>query len=735
MPAVFTVPSVFKAIDKVSKPLIAMQKNVKRFGASTVANMQRASMAFNRFNRRVQSVGKRVSKAVGTFGVAFGMFAIVSAVGGAINVFADFEQANAGLAAVMNKTVEENRALTEDAKRLGATTAKTATEVVGLQEAFARLGFSEDAILNMTGATISGSVAMQGELAETAELVGAMVKSFDDFESINAPTIIDQMTAATQKSALNFEKLQTGLPIVAGAANAAGIPFTKLLALMGKLSDAGIDASSSSTALRNIFIESAARGDSYQQILQNIQKNQDKLTAANDKFGKRAAVSASILANNLSQIDDLDQALQNAAGTAETAANKQLNTLNGRLTILGSAYEGFILSLESGNGEFAQFLKTSVEVATELLSMATGTAKLGTELSSAELNIRSLALKAQKFIGIVTFLAKGYILMIAAQKALNISIKAYQLLTKVGHFFRFARVFISLAKAKGIATAAQKLLNISVLANPYVLMGVAIAAVTAIIWKLVTAQSAQEKVLEEIDQKTRELASQQIVDLDKLFIALNKTNAGSEERVKLIRQLKDQYPGVNAEMEKELLNNKNLTKSYEFLRAEILKTARAKAVQEKIGEQANKIVDLELQLQQKGINSADFLKEVQTLGKVEASDIPGFSLGVTEQSKKYQQLLEKFGVDEGHFDNLGLISDAWSAIDSQAIVSDLVKLQSALSQPTAPFQSGGVVTDNQTQQTQQNTNSRVDLFLNNRSGAETETFAEGTGVNVQKTGN
>ena len=47
------------------------------------------------------------------------------------------------------------------------------------------------------------------------------------------------------------------MPIVGGAAEAAGIGFGELLSLMGKLSDAGIDASMSANALKNIFIESA----------------------------------------------------------------------------------------------------------------------------------------------------------------------------------------------------------------------------------------------------------------------------------------------------------------------------------------------------------------------------------------------------------------------------------------------------------------------------------------------
>ena len=243
MAATFTASARFKAMDSMTRPFRQMAKSSKTFA-------RKIEVAFARVERRI----RRVMKSFGKFGLILGAGLLIGVVSNVTRTFANFEQANANLSSVMaTATGPQLEALQNDAKRLGATTAKTATEVVGLQEAFARLGFGTDQILNMTEATISGIIAMRGELSDTAELVGAMVKSFDAFESVNAPSIIDQMTAATQQSALNFEKLQTGLPIVAGAANAAGIEFTTLLASLGKLSDAGIDASMSSTALRNIF--------------------------------------------------------------------------------------------------------------------------------------------------------------------------------------------------------------------------------------------------------------------------------------------------------------------------------------------------------------------------------------------------------------------------------------------------------------------------------------------------
>jgi len=470
----YTVKTTFTAVDMLSAKMYAMSKKVAAFSSKAQAHFARLDMAARKLTRGVSNLMKRF----GALGLIVGGSLVVGAIGSVIDKFASFEQANASLSSVMaTATRAELQDLQKDAKRLGATTAKSATEVVGLQEAFARLGFQAPAIIDMTESTIAGSIAMKGELSDTAELVGAMVRSFDNLESVNAPSIIDQMTRATQQSALNFEKLQTSLPIVAGAANAAGIPFNKLLALLGKLSDAGIDASSSSTALRNIFIDSAAQGLSYEQILQKIANNQDKLTAANDEFGKRTAVSSVILAKNLTQTDQLSDSLLVGAGAQEAAA-KQLDTLKGRLTILNSAWEGFILNIESGNGKFGQFLKTTIEVATEILSLASGTEKAKEELTKAELRVRKFANRAIFFIKVLGGVTAAFV-------ALKVAILANQAVMAAAGFIKFIAIFMKIAKAESLWTAAQWALNIALSANPIGLIIIGIVALIAIIVLLI----------------------------------------------------------------------------------------------------------------------------------------------------------------------------------------------------------------------------------------------------------
>ncbi len=287
-------------------------------------------------------------------------------------IISDYDQGVANLASVLGVTTDETTELTEQAEELGATTAKSATQVLQLQESLARLGFTQSEIIDLTPALINGSIALRSETAETAELVGAIVRTFRDLDTEDAPGIIDSLTASTQQSALNFQRLATAIPIVGGAANQAGIPFTRLLALLGKLSDSGIDASSSATALRNIFIESASQGLTYEQVLDKVIENQDKLTAATDEFGKRAAVSASVLAENIKATDNLTESLNNSAGAAEQAAQTQLNTLQGRITLLTSAWEGFVLSIDRGDGALSEFIRNVVDFAADLLNVASG---------------------------------------------------------------------------------------------------------------------------------------------------------------------------------------------------------------------------------------------------------------------------------------------------------------------------------------------------------------------------
>lgn len=282
----------------------------------------------------------------------------------------NFQKDQSTLAGVLGKSRKEITELTQSAKDLGITTIKTASEVTKLQIVLARLGFTETEILGLQAGIINSSIALNSQLDETAALVGAIVRTFNDFTALDTAEIVDTLTVATQKSALNFERLRTSIPIVAGAANAAGIPFNKMVALLGKLADSGIDASMSATSLRNIFIDAKKEGLNFEQILRKISVSTDKLTAANDAFGRRTAISASVLAENLGLIGELETKLDNAGGATQKLVDENMTTLAAKLKELKSAWEGLILSFESGDGAFGGLAGSLIELSTSLLRAA-----------------------------------------------------------------------------------------------------------------------------------------------------------------------------------------------------------------------------------------------------------------------------------------------------------------------------------------------------------------------------
>jgi len=473
MASALTLVTKFTAVDKFSPAVRKMATSTRRFANRAVRNIARV-------NQRLVRMQKGLMRFMGAFGLVMSGYMIGAGLINVVKVWGDFEDANVNLAAVLAKTGGSSKALSNDAKRLGTITAKTATEVVGLQLSLARLGFAEQEILNMTEATISASVAMKASLSETADLVGAMVRSFDTYSSINSTEIVDKLTMATQKSALSFEKLQKSLPIVAGAANAAGIDFSKLLALLGKLSDAGIDASTSATALRNIFIQSAKYGLDYDQILKFIVKSSDKLSASFDAFGKRPAVSALILGNKLAETDVLEGVIDNSQGASQKAAAKQLESLYGRITLLKSAYQGWILAVEDGNGTINKSLKKWIDGATGLLLMTNNSKYAREEAKKMSATVRKTANTLKTFLQILKWIAIAFVAVKLALLAYSVVMIAFDaiMLAASGVMLLWKGLVYAYNFVVGLATVAQWAWNAAMWANP---IGLVVAAIILLI--------------------------------------------------------------------------------------------------------------------------------------------------------------------------------------------------------------------------------------------------------------
>ena len=168
----------------------------------------------------------------------------------------DFEAENSKLAAILGTTSRNIKDLTTDAQRLGAATKYTAAQATSLQIELAKLGFSRNEILQATEYVLKFAQATGAELPEAAALAGAALRMFNA-DTSETERYVSAMAVATTKSALSFSYLQTAMPIVGPVAKAFNFQIEDTLALLGKLADAGFDASMSATATRNILLNLA----------------------------------------------------------------------------------------------------------------------------------------------------------------------------------------------------------------------------------------------------------------------------------------------------------------------------------------------------------------------------------------------------------------------------------------------------------------------------------------------
>ena len=322
------------------------------------------------YKKSFGSLRSLMIKGLGALGITAGLAGLVNVMKGAVKVAKDFEQGNANLASVLGKSRKEIGKLTDDAKRLGATTSFTASEVSKLQTEFAKLGFNEKEILNATEATLDLAAATGADLKDAAAIAGATLGGFG-LDAKETQRITDVMAKSFSTSALDMEKFKESMKLAAPAARAVGVSVEETTSLLGTLANAGISGSNAGTALRKTFIELNDAGLTLDEALEQVATSEDQLGAATDLVGKKAATSFLILANGTDTTKELEKGLNNAGGAAKKMADEQLDTLEGKTKILGSAWEGLVLSLLAGDGAFSRISKSIVEGVTGLLGFVT----------------------------------------------------------------------------------------------------------------------------------------------------------------------------------------------------------------------------------------------------------------------------------------------------------------------------------------------------------------------------
>jgi hypothetical protein len=363
-------------VGKLNRDLRKLTPGTEEFIKKT-EELKKARSAYADIKKEIQGVPSlfdKMAKSAGGFlsiiGIGIGIQSFTAALSNAYSIVKDFDSAQSELAAILGKSKAEIAGLTALTLKLGATTAFTATQATQAATELAKLGFTEKEIAQSLEGIIDGAVALGSEIPETAELVAATLKSFG-LQAKDTGRVVSTLAAGANATSLGFESLKTSLGNVAPAAAAANYSIEQTVALLGLITDNGIDASTAGTSLRNMLIKLSESGMTLDEALNQIASSQDKLTKATELFDVRSAVSAIALAGQKDKVSELTDALTGQEAVLKEMAKTRLDNLEGSLTLLKSAWEGLILSIENGNGTIAKGIRKIVDFGTSILNFLT----------------------------------------------------------------------------------------------------------------------------------------------------------------------------------------------------------------------------------------------------------------------------------------------------------------------------------------------------------------------------
>ena len=360
------IGKVTKSTDKLktaakntSKGMSGMAGNLtKGFGALRTAILN-AVPALNAFKLSLISTG------VGAIVVAMG--SLITLFVKATNIGNKFAKEISTLGAITSKTNEELSGLSNQAKALGASTQFTAIEVVRLQTELAKLGFTIGDIKNATPAILDLAASLEIGLASAAELAGSVVRSFG-LSTEDTKKVVDTLAKSTSISALNFEALRESLKMVAPTARATGVSLEETTALLAVLADNGLKGGVAGTGLAKTFIELSKKGITLDEAIDKVNNSSNGLNTALDLVGINGSKALNTLASNADKLKPLTEQLDKADDAARRLAERRLDNAAGDVTKLGSAWDGFMLSLEDGSGVFSKMYRGIIQATTAFIT-------------------------------------------------------------------------------------------------------------------------------------------------------------------------------------------------------------------------------------------------------------------------------------------------------------------------------------------------------------------------------
>ncbi len=426
----------------------------------------------------------------------------------------EFESSMARVKALANANDEEFKKLNDTAKKLGATTTFSASEVAQGMGFLSMAGFKANDTVDAMSGLLNLASAGQTDLATTSDIASNILSGFS-LKAGEMGRVADVMAKAMTSANVNTQMLGDTMKYVAPVASSVGASIEEVTALTAKLGDVGIQGSQAGTTLKSMYARLASPPSEAVKMLEELgveTKNADgsfkgiipligelnnatdgmadaeKAEAMKKIFGLESMGGAiALLKVGQKGLKDYQNTLESANGTAKEIAKTQNDTVAGSFKALGSAVEGLSISFSTLFLPVLKQITGAITWTASALSSFTENHKtLATVVGGVVAGFGSFVVIASVVGYGFTFisnavhktrmmftLAKATLMMFNGSLAItNIKLRATAIIGTV------TRLIKGFSLMTTLATAKQWLFNIALNANP---IGLIVAGITALI--------------------------------------------------------------------------------------------------------------------------------------------------------------------------------------------------------------------------------------------------------------
>ena len=354
----------------------ALQREIAETEAE-LTKLEKAAAAANTTLMKIGEVGSKMEKVGDTITnvgkkVSVASAAVAGLGAAAVKTTAEFDSQMSTVKSISGATAEEFDALRAKAIEMGSSTSFSATEAAQAMEYMSLAGWSTQDMLDGISGIMDAAAASGENLATTADIITDGLTAFG-LSASDSAHFADVLVKTGNSANTTVSMMGETFKYAGAVCGSLGISIEDAAVATGLMGNAGIKASNAGTALRTgltnlikptdqmaaamekygVEVKTNADGsvnlmatmENLRAVLGGLDKT-EQAAAISAIFGKNAMSGWSAIVNaSESDFTYLTEAIYNADGAAQEAANIKLDNLSGQITILKSTLEGIAIQI------------------------------------------------------------------------------------------------------------------------------------------------------------------------------------------------------------------------------------------------------------------------------------------------------------------------------------------------------------------------------------------------------